>query len=100
MKTILLAAAVALTATTGAFAQSSALDVYMPAPSQSGIDFSATASIGETMDYVERGRLGDGSPVYVNRDRGIDFTPTASIGGGNVDEPFRARLGDGSPVYN
>ncbi|MBO6640009.1 MAG: hypothetical protein JJ920_19070, partial [Roseitalea sp.] len=46
MKTILLAAAIAVTATTGAFAQSSALDVFTPEVSQSGIDFSATASIG------------------------------------------------------
>ncbi|MBO6553382.1 MAG: hypothetical protein JJ926_11120 [Roseitalea sp.] len=98
MKTILLAAAIAVTATTGAFAQSSALDVFTPEVSQSGVDFSATASIGDGATEELGPRLGDGSPVYTNDVRGIDFRATASIGG--APEELGPRLGDGSPVYN
>ncbi|WP_424993366.1 hypothetical protein [Oceaniradius stylonematis] len=98
MKTILLAAAIAVTATTGAFAQSSALDVFTPEVSQPGIDFSATAGIGNGMSEELGPRLGDGSPVFTSEARGIDFRATASIGG--ASEELGPRLGDGSPVYN
>ena len=98
MKTILLAAAIAVTATTGAFAQSSALDVFTPEVSQSGVDFSATASIGDGATEELGPRLGDGSPVFTSEARGIDFRATASIGG--ASEELGLRLGDGSPVYN
>jgi len=98
MKTILLAAAIAVTATTGAFAQSSALDVFTPEVSQSRVDFSATASIGNGVKEELGPRLGDGSPVYNDHRGGIDFRATASIGGGSSEE-LGPRLGDGSPVY-
>ena len=98
MNKIIIALGLTLAASTGAFAQSSALDVFTPEVSQPGIDFSATAGIGNGMSEELGPRLGDGSPVFTSEARGIDFRATASIGG--ASEELGLRLGDGSPVYN
>ena len=84
MTRILIALGFTLAASSAALADSSALDVYsFPAfmGSDSGmIDYTATASTGES-NWLELGpRLGDGSPVYMGRTSGVDYTPTASIG--------------------
>ena len=78
MKTIIAAFALTVAASTGAFAQSTALDV---SPIQAGNGTAPIATGATGTDYAVRGRLGDGSPVFLQRDAsGIDFTATASIG--------------------
>jgi hypothetical protein len=101
MKKLIIAAGIALAASSSAFAQSTALDVvtFEPVNRDALIDFAATASIGNEMTTQHRARLGDGSPQYMNENVRIDFTPTASIGNAGDVFEHRARLGDGSPVY-
>ncbi|TCD16470.1 hypothetical protein [Oricola cellulosilytica] len=101
MKTFMLAAAaIAVALPVSALADSSALDVYTPEPVNRGsVDFTATASIGERLATVHRGRLGDGSPRYMTLQSTVDFSPTASIGREARQDAFRGRLGDGSPFY-
>ena len=104
MKTLIASAAIVLVTATGAFAQSSALDVaptYPVVNNARSIDYAPTASIGSGVNLVTRDRLGDGSPQYnYNADinTGIDFAATASIGS-DVRLERRDRLGDGSPQY-
>ncbi len=67
MKTIILALGLATAVSTAAFADSSALDAYMPEQvNAAAVDFTATASTGDVQADIEiRDRLGDGSPQYV-----------------------------------
>ena len=100
MKKLLATTAIVLATATGAFADSTALDVFHPVKNEVAIDYTATASIGEGFSVHQNDRLGDGSPSYGNAQvsGGIDYTATASI-----DEATfgleTARLGDGSPQY-
>ena len=65
MNKIIIALGLTLAASTGAFAQTNAMDAYVPQPANSaGIDDTATASIGGVAnDLVTYDRAGnDGSP--------------------------------------
>jgi hypothetical protein len=104
MKTLIASAAIVVATATGAFAQSSALDVapiYPEVNNVAAIDYAPTAAIGTGVVTETRANLGDGSPQYHNSAvvrGGIDFGATASIG--NADSGLtRDRLGDGSPQY-
>ena len=81
MKTIIAALALTVAASTGAFAQSSALDAQTIAP----VSGPVTIAVSAASDNAVRGRLGDGSPVYEVNGFGIDFTATASIGGASAN---------------
>lgn len=105
MKNLLIALGFTLAASSAALADSGALDV-VDAPSAfaytqgvSGIDYTATASIGAGNEFEQRGRLGDGSPTYSAAAGGsVDYTATASIDSG-ASTTLGPRLGDGSPVF-
>ena len=103
MTKILIALGLTLAASTGAFAQSSALDAYVPqAANASDIDYTATASIGGgNADQIAYNRAGnDGSPVFLAPQGGVDYTATASIGAGSGDQIIYHRAGnDGSPTF-
>lgn len=100
MKKLFIAAALAMTTTAPALADSSALDVYTPEPVNRALfDFTPTASIGNNVRTETRARLGDGSPQYMNQSVSIDRAATAAIGA-PVEMEFRGRLGDGSPQYH
>lgn len=91
MKTILAATAVLLSATAGAYADSSILDVYQQPTVQQGLDYSATASIGSAAYDIRNPRLGDGAPV-------VDLTSAATVSAGLAAPALvGARLGDGAP---
>ena len=104
MNKIIIALGLTLAASTGAFAQSSALDAYVPqVQNTAAIDYTATASIGgvsnELVTYDRADK--DGSPTYKASQAGIDYTATASIGGGSNDQIVYNRAGnDGSPSFN
>lgn len=100
MKKLLIATGIVVATASGAFAQSSLLDVYNPAPvAASAIDYAATAAIDA--DYMAQPqmnpRLGDGAPTAVTIHNGLDFTSTSAI-----DNPgptnLGPRLGDGAPI--
>jgi uncharacterized protein YgiM (DUF1202 family) len=101
MNKFVIALGLSLAASSAAFAQSSALDVYVPEPVKASvIDYTATASTGASETFELRAKLGDGSPVYVNGATGnVDYSATGSIGGASEDKIFHPRLSDGSPVY-
>tara|TARA_R110002020_G_scaffold47500_8_gene135080 strand:- start:1610 stop:1924 length:315 start_codon:yes stop_codon:yes gene_type:complete len=104
MNKILLALGLTLAASTGAFAQSSALDAFVPqAHVASGIDYTATASVGGVSnDLVSYDRAGnDGSPTFLAPQGGVDYTATASVGDVSNDQVVYQRTGnDGSPTFN
>ncbi len=103
MNKIIIALGLTLAASTGAFAQSSALNAYVPqAANASGIDYTATASIGGVSnDLVTYGRAGnDGSPTFQAPQGGVDYTATASVGDVSNDQVVYDRAGnDGSPRF-
>jgi len=103
MNKFLIALGLTLAASTGAFAESSALDAYVPqAFDASGIDYTATASVGgASNDQVVYHRAGnDGSPTFAAPQGGIDYTATASVGGVSSDQVIYHRAGnDGSPTF-
>ena len=82
MKTNIAAIALTVAASTGAFAQSSALDSYTASP----VNGPVAIAVASPSDNAVRGRLGDGSPMYeLNDASAIDFTATASIGAGQAN---------------
>ncbi len=98
MKRSITSLALAIMATSAAFAQSSALDakapdVYKP----SLIDQTATSNVGVVVRTETRARFGDGSPVYSSDGITVDNTASSSTHNGNAYEKNRARFGDGSP---
>jgi len=97
MNKILLALGLTLAASTGAFADSSALDAYVP----QAVQGTGTYAVGVTNDLVSYDRAGnDGSPSFLAPQGGIDYTATASIGGGSEDQIVYHRAGnDGSPSF-
>ena len=103
MNKIIIALGLTLAASTGAFAQSSALDAFVPQQTNTGgIDYTATASIGGVSnDLVSYDRAGnDGSPTFQASQAGIDYTATASIGDVSNDQITYDRAGnDGSPSF-
>ncbi|WP_412048909.1 hypothetical protein ACK6D9_07275 [Hoeflea sp. Naph1] len=104
MNKLIIALGLTLAASTGAFAQSSALDAYhFPEAQTTGIDYTATASTGAgSNDQVVYHRAGnDGSPSFkAQAATGVDYTATASIGGVSNDQVIYDRAGnDGSPHF-
>ncbi len=90
MTKFLIALSISISASTAAFAGSSALDVYY-APAYMGssmIDYTATASTSGASTFELGPRLGDGSPVYMGQTGNIDYTPTASIGSQDIGNEF------------
>ncbi|WP_322989452.1 hypothetical protein [Hoeflea sp.] len=104
MNKLLIALGLTLAASTGAFAQSTAMDAYhFPVAQISGIDYTATAATGAVAnDQVIYNRAGnDGSPTFVSSKGGVDYTPTASIGNVSNEQVVYDRAGnDGSPRFN
>ncbi|OCW57797.1 hypothetical protein [Hoeflea olei] len=99
MNKLLIALGLTLAASTGAFAQSSALDAYT-VPSNTG--YAAPLATGTSNDLVSYDRADkDGSPSFAAPAGGIDYTATASIGGGASDQVIYNRAGnDGSPRFH
>jgi predicted porin len=97
MKTVLATTALVFATVSGAFAATTALDVYQPVKNEAAVDYVATASIGNGA-VIRNDRLGDGSPVYSDAGSRIDFTATSAIGNG-TSVIANDRLGDGSPSY-
>ena len=99
MNKILITLSLTLAASTGAFARSGALDTSnVPSFDGSAVVTSAAA----TNDLVSYNRAdNDGSPVFLAPNGVIDYTPTASIGGGvSTDRIIYDRAGnDGSPRF-
>jgi hypothetical protein len=91
MKTILAATAIVLSATAGAYADSSILDVYQE-PAVHNVDYTSTASIGNGAYEIASARLGDGAPSVDPANRGT------AISAGQVAPVLNSvRLGDGAP---
>jgi len=103
MNKLIIALGLTLAASTAAFADSSALDVYAPqGQNVSAIDYTATASVGgASNDLVTYDRAGnDGSPSFSAPKGGIDYTATASIGDVANEQVTYNRAGnDGSPTF-
>ncbi|MBC7280703.1 hypothetical protein [Hoeflea sp.] len=98
MNKILIALGLTLAASTGAFAQSTALDAYTPQPANT---YAAPVATGTANDLVSYDRAGkDGSPTFAAPRGGVDYTATASIGGVSNDRVVYGRTGnDGSPSF-
>lgn len=105
MNKFLIALGFTLAASTGAFAQTSALDAYTaPSVDAHAAPLAAEASsdaTGATNDLVSYARAGnDGSPTFAAPQGGIDYTATSSIGGVSNDQVIYDRAGnDGSPSF-
>mgnify|MGYP003681249441 CR=1 FL=1 len=104
MNKLIIALGLTLAASTGAFADTTAMDAYVPqAADASAIDYTATASVGGVSnDQIVYNRAGnDGSPSFKAPQGGIDYTATASIGNGVSNEQvIYDRAGnDGSPRF-
>ena len=102
MNKIILALSLTLAASTGAFAQSSALDAYQPQAATGGAQVAVTAPANDRVSYDRAGN--DGSPSFeAPVAGGIDYTATASIGdvSASQDRIVYDRAGnDGSPSFN
>lgn len=101
MKKLLIAAGIVVATASGAFAQSSILDVYQPAPvTMSKIDYTATAALDhDDMAPVKQNpRLGDGAPSATTNQKGLDFSATAAIHQNDASTKLGPRLGDGAPL--
>jgi hypothetical protein len=98
MKKLILTAGIVLATATGAFAQSSILDVYQPEPvNTSAIDYTATAAIDSGYTEMANPRLGDGAPPVTFQNGSIDYTATAAIHDSGYQAELGPRLGDGAP---
>ena len=98
MNKLLIALGLTLAASTGAFAQSSALDAYTIPTFDGSVAMSAPASTQDLVRYDRAGK--DGSPTFLAPQGGVDYTATASIGGVSNDQVIYDRAGnDGSPRF-
>ena len=97
MKNVLLALGLTLAATSGAFADSSALDaIYLPQDVAASNPAAPIAQSNDANQFTQTGPLNDRSPTYTQSSAQIDYTATASIGNGNsVNLAKQPRLGDG-----
>ncbi|AKI00019.1 hypothetical protein IMCC20628_01302 [Hoeflea sp. IMCC20628] len=97
MNKIIIALGLTLAASTGAFADSTALDAY-DVPAAQG---SATYAVGVSNDLVSYDRTGnDGSPSFQAPQGDVDYTATASVGDVSNDKVTYDRAGnDGSPRF-
>ncbi|GAB4352545.1 MAG: hypothetical protein Kow0026_10130 [Oricola sp.] len=99
MKKFVLTAGIVLATATGAFAQSSILDVYKPEPvNHPAIDYTATAAIGSGHTAMVNPRLGDGAPPATVGHGALDHAATAAIHGAGYRMELGPRLGDGAPL--
>tara|TARA_R110001606_G_scaffold159765_1_gene303659 strand:- start:388 stop:687 length:300 start_codon:yes stop_codon:yes gene_type:complete len=97
MNKILIALGLTLAASTGAFADSSALDAY-DFPAAQGTAHYAVGTSNELVNYDRSGN--DGSPTFAAPQGGIDYTATASVDGTSNDQVRYNRAGnDGSPSF-
>ncbi|WP_412051169.1 hypothetical protein ACK6D9_07290 [Hoeflea sp. Naph1] len=97
MNKLIIALGLTLAASTGAFAQSSALDAY-DVPSVQGQVNYAVGTSNELVSYDRADQ--DGSPSFQAADAGVDYTTTASIGDVANDQVRYDRAGnDGSPHF-
>ena len=99
MNKIIIALGLTLAASTGAFAQSGALDVYVsPAANPAAAVLDIKGVSNQQVSYARAGN--DGSPTFQAPEAGIDYTATASIGGVSDDQVIYHRAGnDGSPSF-
>ena len=97
MNKLIIALGLTLAASTGAFADSTAMDAY-DVPAAQG---SATYAVGTSNDLVSYERAGnDGSPSFQAPQGGVDYTATASVGDVSNDKVTYDRAGnDGSPRF-
>ncbi|KJS09123.1 MAG: hypothetical protein VR78_16690 [Hoeflea sp. BRH_c9] len=99
MNKILIALGLTLAASTGAFAQSSALDAYNIPSFDGSAAVTVAAPANDLVSYDRAGN--DGSPVFQAPQGGIDYTATASIGNVSNDRVTYDRAGnDGSPRFH
>lgn len=103
MKNVLIALGLTLAATSGAFADSSALDVQ-GTPELNRGNAAVTIAQGDyngRNELTNTGPFNDRSPSFAPVSVGIDYTATASIGNGghSVDLAKQPRLGDGVLPY-
>ena len=98
MNKLIIALGLTLAASTGAFAQSTAMDAYT-VPSVDG--YAAPLATGTSNDLVSYDRAGnDGSPTFAAPMGGIDYTATASIGDvANEQVVYDRADNDGSPRF-
>ncbi|MCY0095649.1 hypothetical protein [Hoeflea ulvae] len=97
MNKLIIALGLTLAASTGAFADSTALDAYN-VPAAQG---SANYAVGTSNDLVTYDRAGnDGSPSFQAPQGGVDYTATASVGDVVNDKVVYDRANnDGSPRF-
>ncbi|MCY0094920.1 hypothetical protein [Hoeflea ulvae] len=98
MNKFLIALGLTVAASTGAFADSTALDAY-DFPAAQG---SANYAVGTSNDLVTYDRANnDGSPSFeAPQQGGIDYTATASVGDTSNEQVIYDRANnDGSPHY-
>ena len=98
MNKLLIALGLTLAASTGAFAQTTAMDAYT-VPANDG--YAAPLATGTSNDLVTYDRANkDGSPVFAAPQAGIDYTATASIDAVANEQVVYDRAGnDGSPSF-
>jgi len=98
MNKLLIALGLTLAASTGAFAQTTAMDAYT-VPSNTG--YAAPLATGTSNDLVTYDRASkDGSPNFEAPMTGIDYTATASVGTVSNEQVVYDRAGnDGSPSF-
>ena len=83
---------------TGALAQSSALDAYTVPSFDGSVAVTPAAPTNDLISYERAGN--DGSPVFQGPQGNIDFTATGSIGRVSEDQIIYDRTGnDGSPRF-
>ena len=101
MKNVLIALGLTLAATSGAFADSTALDaVYLPQNLAASNAAAPIATMNDANQFTQNGPFNDRSPSYDVPATRVDYTATASIGNGtSVDLAKQPRLGDGVLPY-
>jgi hypothetical protein len=98
MKNVLIALGLTLAATSGAFADSTALDaVYLPQNVAASNPAAPIAQTNDANQFTQNGPFSDRSPTYTQSGAQIDYTATASISDGHsADLAKQPRLGDGA----
>ena len=97
MNKILMALGLTLAASTGAFAQSTALDAYTVPAATGYVGALATGTSNDLVSYDRAGK--DGSPTFAAPQAGIDYTATASIGASDDQIVYDRADKDGSPSF-
>ncbi|OCW56155.1 hypothetical protein [Hoeflea olei] len=98
MNKILVALGLTLAASTGALADSGALDAYTAPNANLALTVPATGVTNTQVSYARAGN--DGSPSFSAPQGNIDYTATASIGAASGDQAIYHRAdNDGSPTF-